>query len=203
MACPGTAKSPSGIIAASRAPRGTGAWPSGKAPGFGPGIAGSNPAAPAAGPWRLARPAVGSLSAPLSQGDTLSPIFAVVLAGGKGTRMKSNRAKVPHTLCGVPMVNYVIEAIRPLVPERLLVVVGHQAGLVEEVLPEDAEAVLQKEQLGTGDAVRVALGALEGEREGVLLVVNGDGPLISDWTLNELVERHRSAGVGEIGRAHV
>ena len=132
----------------------------------------------------------------MSEGEISSPIFAVVLAAGKGTRMKSNRAKVLHTLCGVPMINYVIEATRPLVPERLLVVVGHQAGLVEAVLPEDAETVLQKEQLGTGDAVRVALGTLEGEEEGVLLVVNGDGPLISDRTLGELVERHRSAGVG-------
>ena len=125
-----------------------------------------------------------------------SPIFAVILAAGKGTRMKSNRAKVLHTLCGVPMVNYVIEATRPLLPEGLFVVVGHQAGLVEAVLPEDATAVLQEEQLGTGDAVRVALAAIEEEREGVLLVVNGDGPLISDRTLGELVERHRSAGVG-------
>src|SRR5215210_1799619 len=125
-----------------------------------------------------------------------SPIFAVVLAAGKGTRMKSNRAKVLHTLCGIPMVNHVMEAIRPLAPEKLLVVVGHQADVVRAVLPKEAEAVLQREQLGTGDAVRVALGALGGEEEGVLLVVNGDGPLISDWTLNELVERHRSAGVG-------
>ena len=112
-----------------------------------------------------------------------SPIFAVILAAGKGTRMKSNRAKVLHTLCGDPKVNYVIEAIRPLSPERLLVVVGHQASLVEDVLPEDAESVLQREQLGTGDAVRVALGPLGERDEGVLLVVNGDGPLISGRTL--------------------
>jgi bifunctional UDP-N-acetylglucosamine pyrophosphorylase / glucosamine-1-phosphate N-acetyltransferase len=125
-----------------------------------------------------------------------SPIFAVILAAGKGTRMKSNRAKVLHTLCGIPMVNYVIGATRPLLPEGTFVVVGRQADLVESVLPEDATAVLQEEQLGTGDAVRVALAAIEGEREGVLLVVNGDGPLISDRTLGELVERHRSAGVG-------
>src|ERR687893_1659269 len=125
-----------------------------------------------------------------------SPIFAVILAAGKGTRMKSNRAKVLHTLCGVPMVNYVIEATRPLVPEGLFVVVGHQAELVEAVLPEDAKPVLQEEQHGTGDAVRVALAAIEGRDEGILLVVNGDGPLISDRTLIELVERHRSAGVG-------
>ena len=110
--------------------------------------------------------------------------------------MKSNRAKVLHTLCGVPMVNYVTEALRPLSAERLLVVVGHQAELVEAVLPEAAEPVVQREQLGTGDAVRVALEVLEGEEEGVLLVVNGDGPLISERTLEELVERHRSAGVG-------
>jgi bifunctional UDP-N-acetylglucosamine pyrophosphorylase / glucosamine-1-phosphate N-acetyltransferase len=125
-----------------------------------------------------------------------SPIFAVVLAAGKGTRMKSNRAKVLHTLCGIPMVNYVIEATRPLLPEATLVVVGHQADLVEAVLPGDATAVLQEEQLGTGDAVRVALAAIADDQEGVLLVVNGDGPLISDRTLGELVERHRSAGVG-------
>jgi bifunctional UDP-N-acetylglucosamine pyrophosphorylase/glucosamine-1-phosphate N-acetyltransferase len=125
-----------------------------------------------------------------------SPIFAVVLAAGKGTRMKSNRAKVLHTLCGIPMVNYVIGATRPLLPEGTLVVVGHQAELVEAVLPEDATAVLQEEQLGTGDAVRVALSAIAEEQEGTLLVVNGDGPLISDRTLGELVERHHSAGVG-------
>src|SRR5215211_5919258 len=72
----------------------------------------------------------------MSEGGTLPPVFAVVLAAGKGTRMKSNRAKVLHTLCGVPMVNYVIEAIKPLPPRRLLVVVGHQAELVEAVLPK-------------------------------------------------------------------
>src|SRR5829696_388147 len=125
-----------------------------------------------------------------------SPIFAVILAAGKGTRMKSNRAKVLHTLCGIPMVNYVIGATRPLVPDGLFVVVGHQAGLVEAVLPGDAKPVLQEEQRGTGDAVRAALADLEGEDEGVLLVINGDGPIISDRTLGELVERHSSAGVG-------
>ena len=123
------------------------------------------------------------------------PIFAAVLAAGKGTRMKSNRAKVLHTICGVPMVNYAIAALEPLRPERTMVVVGHQAGEVEDVLPAGVEPVLQKQQNGTGDAVRVVLEALEGE-EGTLLVVNGDGPLISDATLADLLERHRQAGVG-------
>lgn len=90
------------------------------------------------------------------------PIFAAVLAAGKGTRMRSNRAKVLHTICGVPMVNYVIAALAPLAPQRTLVVVGHQADEVEAVLPPKVEPVLQKEQNGTGDAVRVALEAIKG-----------------------------------------
>lgn len=122
-------------------------------------------------------------------------LVAVVLAAGKGTRMKSNRAKVLHTLCGVPMVNYVIGAIKPLAPKSLHVVVGHQADEVRSVLPEEAESVFQEEQLGTGHAVKVALDAVDRE-EGTLLVVNGDGPLISAGTLAGLVERHRNADVG-------
>ena len=109
--------------------------------------------------------------------------------------MRSNRAKVLHTICGVPMVNYAIAALEPVGPERTLVVVGHQADQVRAILPPGAGSVLQKEQHGTGDAVRVALDTIE-EEEGILLVVNGDGPLISSRTLVELVERHRAAGVG-------
>ncbi len=124
-----------------------------------------------------------------------APVFAAVLAAGKGTRMKSNRAKVLHTICGVPMVNYAIAALEPIEPKRTLVVVGHQAGEVRAVLPPDVDPVLQEEQNGTGDAVRVALEAID-EEEGLHLVVNGDGPLISHRTLLGLIERHRSAGVG-------
>jgi bifunctional UDP-N-acetylglucosamine pyrophosphorylase / glucosamine-1-phosphate N-acetyltransferase len=124
-----------------------------------------------------------------------APIFAAVLAAGKGTRMRSNRAKVLHTICGVPMVNYVISALEPVGPERTLVIVGHQADQVRSVLPPGIVSVLQEEQNGTGDAVRTALESID-EEEGVLLVVNGDGPLISGRTLVELVERHRAAGVG-------
>src|SRR5215204_3907450 len=124
-----------------------------------------------------------------------SPIFAAVLAAGKGTRMKSNRAKVLHTICGVPMVNYAIAALEPIETQRILVVVGHQADEVKTVLPPGVDPVLQKEQRGTGDAVRVALEAID-EEEGILLVVNGDGPLISYRTLAGLIQRHRLARVG-------
>ena len=98
-----------------------------------------------------------------------SPIFAAVLAAGKGTRMKSNRAKVLHTICGVPMVNYAIAALEPIETQRTLVVVGHQADEVKSVLPSEVDPILQKEQRGTGDAVRVALEAID-EEEGILLV---------------------------------
>ncbi|HLM78359.1 MAG TPA: bifunctional UDP-N-acetylglucosamine diphosphorylase/glucosamine-1-phosphate N-acetyltransferase GlmU [Rubrobacteraceae bacterium] len=124
-----------------------------------------------------------------------APIFAAVLAAGKGTRMKSNQAKVLHTICGVPMVNYAIAALQPIEPQRTLVVVGHQAEEVKAILPPGVDPVFQREQIGTGDAVRVALKAIE-EEEGILLVVNGDGPLISQHTLGELIQRHRSAQVG-------
>jgi len=124
-----------------------------------------------------------------------SPIFAAVLAAGKGTRMKSNRAKVLHTICGVPMVNYAIAALEPIETQRTLVVVGHQADEVKSVLPSEVDPILQKEQRGTGDAVRVALEAIDDE-EGILLVVNGDGPLISYRTLAGLIQRHRLARVG-------
>ena len=104
--------------------------------------------------------------------------------------MRSNRAKVLHTICGVPMVNYVIAALEPVGPEKTLVVVGHQADEVRSVLPPGVVSVLQEEQNGTGDAVRVALERIE-EEEGILLVVNGDGRLISGRMLAELVELHR------------
>src|SRR5918997_3276214 len=126
------------------------------------------------------------------------PTFAAVLAAGKGTRMRSNRAKVLHTICGVPMVNYVVAALEPVGPEKTLVIVGHQADEVRSALPPGVVSVLQEEQNGTGDAVRVALESVE-EEKGVLLVVNGDGPLISGRTLVELVERHRAAGGGGAG----
>src|ERR671910_3811554 len=93
-----------------------------------------------------------SLEEPMLQRQEVPPIFAAVLAAGKGTRMKSNRAKVLHTICGVPMVNYAIAALEPVGPRETLVVVGHRADEVKAVLPPGVVPVLQEEQKGTGDA---------------------------------------------------
>lgn len=125
-------------------------------------------------------------------------VGAVVLAAGKGTRFKSDRAKVLHEACGRSLLRWVLEALRPLGLERVVVVVGHQA---DEVAAEAAAAeltalttVTQHEQRGTGHAVRTAFdaGALEGCD--TVLVANGDAPLLTAEPLWALLEAHAGSG---------
>ena len=85
---------------------------------------------------------------------------ALILAAGKGTRMHSDKPKVLQTVLGEPMLRYVLEAVRPVFDGRVLVVVGHQAGMVEAAFP-DASFVHQEQQLGTGHALMQAMPALE------------------------------------------
>jgi len=122
------------------------------------------------------------------------PIAVVVLAAGLGTRMRSERAKVLHELAGRPLVHYPLLALRPLHPERVVLVVGHQADLVQaaaEQVPTDRrEIVLQAEQRGTGHAVRCAMAARAGF-DGDVIVLYGDVPLIRTETLQALVAAHR------------
>jgi bifunctional UDP-N-acetylglucosamine pyrophosphorylase/glucosamine-1-phosphate N-acetyltransferase len=124
------------------------------------------------------------------------PAAVVVLAAGEGTRMKSaGTPKVLHPLGGRTMLGHVVAAARALVPEHLVVVVGHGRELVTAALAEldaGAVAVVQEEQLGTGHAVRVALEGLP-PLTGTVVVVPGDAPLLTAATLSRLVEVHRSA----------
>lgn len=109
--------------------------------------------------------------------ETSPTAAAVVLAAGKGTRMRSDRPKVLFPILGEPMLWYVFEALKPLFGERIHPVVGWRAVQVEETFPEHlGRFIRQAEQLGTGHAVKLALAALP---EGItdLLVVNGDTPL--------------------------
>jgi bifunctional UDP-N-acetylglucosamine pyrophosphorylase / glucosamine-1-phosphate N-acetyltransferase len=117
-------------------------------------------------------------------------VAAVVLAAGKGTRFRSDLAKVLHRAAGRTLVRHVLEALRPLELGQVLVVVGHQA---EAVTAEVADAglpgvgtVLQAEQRGTGHAVEVALPALAAGVERVL-ILPGDTPLLTAGTLERLV----------------
>ncbi|MFP3937561.1 MAG: NTP transferase domain-containing protein [Phycisphaerae bacterium] len=121
---------------------------------------------------------------------------AIILAAGKGTRMSSDEPKVLHEVCGRYMLAYVMDACRGAGADRLLVVVGYQAGRVQEALTgndHDVTWVLQDPQLGTGHAVMVCREQLA-EADGPVLVLAGDGPLVRSETLRELLETHAREG---------
>jgi len=124
---------------------------------------------------------------------TPSPVHVVVLAAGKGTRMKSERPKVLHRLAGRPLVDYVLDAAMTLAPASTVVVVGHQADAVRAALAgRGCSFATQEPQLGTGHALLQARPALAGARGDVLLL-SGDVPLLTAATLQALVDRHRSS----------
>jgi bifunctional UDP-N-acetylglucosamine pyrophosphorylase/glucosamine-1-phosphate N-acetyltransferase len=114
------------------------------------------------------------------------PLSVVVLAAGFGTRMKSATPKVLHPLAGRPLAEHVLRAARSLKPQRIVVVVGHGAQRVEqELAAPDVEFVVQREQLGTAHAFLQAAPLLE-SMDGRLLVLSGDGALLTHVTLAAL-----------------
>jgi bifunctional UDP-N-acetylglucosamine pyrophosphorylase/glucosamine-1-phosphate N-acetyltransferase len=130
-----------------------------------------------------------------------SRLAAVILAAGSGTRMKSAMPKVMHPIAGRPMIAHLMEALEPLTPAAIVVVVGPQMdGVARAVAP--AETVVQDPPLGTGDAVRIALRALEGRLSprgeiDEALVLFGDTPLLRTAALSRLLAelRRTSAAV--------
>lgn len=121
----------------------------------------------------------------------MSNVFAVILAAGQGTRMKSKLYKVLHPVCGKPMVQHVVDHIQTLDVNRIVTVVGHGAEKVQQQLGDKSEYVLQAEQLGTAHAVQQAE-AILGNEEGTTLVVCGDTPLIRPETMQALFEHHQA-----------
>jgi bifunctional UDP-N-acetylglucosamine pyrophosphorylase / glucosamine-1-phosphate N-acetyltransferase len=122
---------------------------------------------------------------------THSETSVIILAAGKGTRMRSNLAKVLHRAGGRTLIEHVIRACLPLKAAQLLVVVGHQAdevGAVAENL--GAQVILQKPQHGTGHAMQVARRAIRKSAK-LALVVPGDAPLLRSETLAALLDAHR------------
>lgn len=114
----------------------------------------------------------------------------VVLAAGLGMRMKSGLAKALHPLAGQPLVRYVLAAAGALEPEKLVVVLGHQADAVRQACEGfGAEFVVQEEQLGTGHAVRQAVDAI-GSTSGPVVVLCADTPLLTAGTLRALTGQH-------------
>lgn len=115
----------------------------------------------------------------------------VILAAGKGTRMRSELAKVLHRAGGRPLLEHVIRACQPVKPAQLLVVVGHQAAEVRQVAESlGAQAILQQPQRGTGHAVQVARRAMRKSAR-LVVVVPGDAPLLRPQTLAALIDTHR------------
>jgi len=122
------------------------------------------------------------------------------MAAGLGTRMKSNCAKVLHKLDGRPLISHVCRAALELAPRSVYIVVGHQAKEVQSAVENEFSPqidrigfVHQREQRGTGDAVMAAADVLR-DRNGTVMVLSGDVPLIKPATLNRLIEAHNKEG---------
>ena len=119
--------------------------------------------------------------------------FAIILAAGQGTRMKSKLYKVLHPILGRPMIQYVIEALKPAKLEELVTVIGHGAETVKSKIGNESQFVLQEEQLGTAHAVMQAEEILK-NKSGTTIVVCGDTPLITSKTFEKLFEYHERSG---------
>ncbi len=120
-----------------------------------------------------------------------SPLYLVILAAGKGTRMKSDKAKVLHEVFYAPMLHHVLDAVSPLRATKSIVIVGHQRDAVRESLSAyRVDLAIQEEQLGTGHAVLCAEPAID-TMKGCVMILNGDTPLIRPETLQAMIESHK------------
>jgi bifunctional UDP-N-acetylglucosamine pyrophosphorylase/glucosamine-1-phosphate N-acetyltransferase len=126
----------------------------------------------------------------------MADLHVVILAAGKGTRMKSARPKVLHHVAGRPMIDYVMRAAQSLAPRTTTLVVGHMKELLRQGLDQYANLsfATQDPQLGTGHALLQTSGVLEGQN-GFVLVLSGDVPLLKGHTLATLVQKHQDAKV--------
>lgn len=121
------------------------------------------------------------------------PLAAVILAAGKGTRMKSDLPKVLHGVCGIPMVSHVLNAAREAGSENIIVVVGFGGDQVAGAMDGRVEIVFQHDQLGTAHALHQAATFLGGF-DGDILVLCGDTPLVSAQSLKKMTAVHRESG---------
>jgi bifunctional UDP-N-acetylglucosamine pyrophosphorylase / glucosamine-1-phosphate N-acetyltransferase len=125
----------------------------------------------------------------------VTPLHLVVLAAGKGTRMKSGLPKVLHRAAGLPLIEYVLRTADSIAPSTVVVVVGHHAAAVEAAVQSrpNLRVVVQDPQLGTGHALLQAESALSGAI-GTVVMLSGDVPLLTPATLQALVRRHLESG---------
>lgn len=118
-------------------------------------------------------------------------LATVILAAGKGKRMKSDIPKVLHPLNGRPMIHYVIDVAEKIHSDQIIVIVGHKKEMVmDELQSRQVEFAIQEEQLGTGHAVMQTEDLLQGF-SGDVLVLSGDVPMLSAETLEKMIHQHR------------
>ena len=123
----------------------------------------------------------------------MANLVAVILAAGKGTRMRSKYPKVLHKVGGKPMLQHVIDAATLAGCDEKVVIVGHEAELVEAMVGSQGKIALQAEQLGTGHAVMQTAEALKGF-SGTALILCGDTPLLEGEELKKFCEAHKASG---------
>lgn len=123
----------------------------------------------------------------------MSELRAVILAAGKGTRMRSKLPKVLHKVGGKPMLQHVLDAADAAGAAEKIVIVGHEAELVEAMVGEQGKIVLQAEQLGTGHAVMQTQDALA-DFKGTVMILCGDTPLLDGAELKKFYEAHVQSG---------
>lgn len=117
-------------------------------------------------------------------------INAIILAAGKGTRMKSEYPKVIHKVLDKPMIMHVIDNLKKAEVTNLVSVIGYQADLVKNIIQDQTKYVIQEEQLGTGHAIMMCNDLLKDE-DGLTIIICGDTPLISSETINDLINTHK------------
>ncbi|MBO5479418.1 MAG: NTP transferase domain-containing protein [Clostridia bacterium] len=120
-------------------------------------------------------------------------VLAIVMAAGKGTRMKSKKSKLVHKIYGKEIIRRAVENVKRAGIKEVITVVGYQKEQIEEVLADSVKYAIQEQQLGTGHAVMQAAKLLEG-RKGKVLVLNGDHPIMRPETLKNLVEVSNQRG---------
>ncbi|MBM3328677.1 MAG: UDP-N-acetylglucosamine pyrophosphorylase [Calditrichaeota bacterium] len=130
---------------------------------------------------------------------TIRPLIAVILAAGKGKRMKSDLPKVLHPLAGRPLVHYVIDLARDVSAMRIILVIGHGREQVErQTKATGVEYAVQVEQRGTADAVMAGKDLLS-DFDGDLLILSGDVPLLRKRSIEQALEHHRrTVSVGTV-----
>ncbi|NTV06278.1 MAG: NTP transferase domain-containing protein [Chlorobiaceae bacterium] len=120
-------------------------------------------------------------------------LAVIIMAAGKGTRMQSDLPKVLHQANGRPLIDYVLDTANILDPDKIILIVGHQADLVKEAASRyNVITALQEPQLGTGHAVMQAEAHLH-DFDGDVLILSGDAPLVNAGTLQDLIAFHHSS----------